>query len=158
MPQELRALTEEQRKRLEKITLEEFDIRRRELSDKKLKAFDAWRVGDIKEMKNTPLFKKFIKASNELERLRGLFLSKGYYASRGDDLKDSFYLEHVTYTARNGRSCKQHARYMIESAKTKPEKDKFTRAQNQVLAKIWSMEMPFDECIRLINEKASELS
>lgn len=154
----LKALTNEQRSRLEMIANDEFAIRQREVSRLKQEALEKWIKENTAKAEKNPLVKEFSKAyklSQELGRkLRTKGISVSFVKAPNSYEPTVSLIRPSDYRSDGAAS---YPGLKEQTDKTKIDQDAFTRAKNEVMSVIWSMEKPFNECVKLIKDKVSKI-
>jgi hypothetical protein len=133
-------------------------MRRSEVVNEKQKEFDDWKKAESDKMKASPLVKKYDKLRKDLRKIAKQIESKGFYVCY-DDINMSLSMKNYDERdSRTGEFKPAHPLIKAKQDKAKVNVNEFTRGLNEVLAVIWSMEKPFEECIKLIKSKVKSLS
>lgn len=150
----LKALSNEQRTKLEQITNDEFRIKQEEINKTKRLEFEDWKQKEIKKVENNKLVKEYVKTQEKAKKQFKELINKGISIGFPNSENNKFTVCLLTETYGN------HTTYpgiieKLESAKV--DYNAFTRAKNEVLSIIWSMEQPFEQCVKLIQNKVNSL-
>jgi len=150
----MKTLNNEQRIQLQKLADSEFDIRRRELVNASKTNVDDWIMNELTK----------INKESKLVRLKAIKKEESdiyeHYHDRGINL-NNYKATGLSVGCKNGYDSIYHSKpykgYQETQDKLGFKQDAFERAKNSVLAIIWSMEKPFDECMKLIKDTVNKL-
>lgn len=151
----MKELTNDQRSKLEQIARDEFDIRKRELIALKTNEFSKWMEEENDKMKRSPMVKRYFRLRKEMNDILDKIVELGF--SIGNDGETVIMLKHESWRGTTNKKMGPHPKFEEMEKKTMIDKDAFTRALNEVLSVIWSMEKPFSECIKLIKEEVKKI-
>lgn len=151
-----RNLSNDQRARLEQITHDEFAIKMRELQNKKNEDYRKWVDAEIKKMETSELAKKYIKLRKELDSIIDKIANKGFTVDNVEGKARCTLRESSGYGI-NNRKFPNHPQVEEMKKRARIDNDAFTRAKNEVLSVIWSMEQPFTACVNLIKNKVNSI-
>lgn len=153
-----RNLTNDQRARLEQIARDEFAIRRREVSEQKTTDYNKWKDSEIKKMESSTLAKEYVKLRKQLDATIDKVSAKGFSIDMANGKPHCGLRESMGYVSPgSSRKLNQHPKVSEMKKKAQVDNDAFTRAMNEVLSVIWSMEQPFTACVRLIKDKVNAI-
>ena len=144
-------LSNDQRARLEQIARDEFRMKQNDISSEKSKAYQSWTKAEEAKVMKTKLFKDYMKAKNLSDRLYITGQKKGFNMMFKDSMNGS-YKPCVQLQTDGYRGQAVYPGIKAQIEKTRANPNGYTRALNEVLAVIWSMEKPFRDCIALINK------
>ena len=151
----MKQLSNEQRARLEQIAESEFHIRWQELGNAKNKEYDAWYKAQITKAENDPLVKKLAKAFNEFNKIENAVLKKGINVSLNIGSTKPTNVRLMENTMSNDYPGIREKRKA--AGITQEQSNAYTRAKNETMAVIWSMEQSFDACLKLIKASVAKI-
>lgn len=157
MPNVTRNLSNEQRARLEQIANDEFAIKRNEVARAKMDEFNKWKDAEIKKMENSSLAKEYVKLRKQLDTTIDKICAKGFSVDMVNGKAHCAIRESGGYSGVQSRKINKHPKYDQMYKKAAVDNDAFTRAKNEVLSVIWSMEQPFSTCVKLIRDKVKSI-
>lgn len=151
----MKLLSNEQRSRLEQIAESEFQIKWKEMCSARQKVFDDWYSAELAKVKRMPLIAKADKAFKEFKKLEAQITNHGIQVSfNAGNHKPTIRLINDSYDNRNYGKFKEMRN---KAAITTEDSNAFTRAKNETLAIIWSMEQSFEACMKLIKQSVAKI-
>jgi len=150
-------LSNDQRARLEQIARDEFRIKQSEVSAERNKAYQSWCEAEKAKVLKSKLFKDYIKARKTTDRLYDQGIKKGFSMMAKDRIGSNPSTPCVTLHSDGYGGKPMYPGIKAQLEKTKNNPNGYTRALNEVLSVIWSMEKPFKECMALIHKTVKSI-